>query len=74
MHLYQAGMPLTLISQWLGHANLETTLIYAFADTNMKREAIAKATHDDNPIRTTEITTIWNDDADTLKRLCGLKV
>lgn len=74
MHLYQAGMPLTLISQWLGHANLETTLIYAFADTNMKREAIAKATHDDNPIRTTEIATIWNDDADTLKRLCGLKV
>ena len=28
MHLYQHGMDLTLISQWLGHANLETTLVY----------------------------------------------
>ncbi len=28
MHLYQHGMDLTLISQWLGHASLETTLVY----------------------------------------------
>lgn len=28
MHLYQHGMDLTLVSQWLGHVNLETTLIY----------------------------------------------
>ena len=27
MHLYQHGMDLTLISQWLGHKQLETTLI-----------------------------------------------
>lgn len=43
MHLYQHGMDLTLISQWLGHASLETTLIYAHADTEMKRKAIEKA-------------------------------
>ena len=43
MHLYQHGMDLALISQWLGHANLETTLIYAHADTEMKRKAIEKA-------------------------------
>ena len=30
MHLYRHGMDLTLVSQWLGHANLETTLIYAY--------------------------------------------
>lgn len=28
MVLYQNGVDLTLISQWLGHSNLETTLIY----------------------------------------------
>ena len=28
---------LALVSQWLCHANLETTLIYAHADTEMKR-------------------------------------
>ena len=37
MHLYQHGMDLTLISQWLGHINLETTLIYAHADTKHKK-------------------------------------
>jgi len=40
MHLYQRGMDLTLVSQWLGHANLSTTLIYAHADTEHKRRAI----------------------------------
>ena len=43
MHLYQHGMDLTLISQWLGHASLETTLVYAHADTEAKRKAIEKA-------------------------------
>lgn len=42
MHLYRGGMPLSLISEWLGHAHLETTMIYAYADTEMKREAIQK--------------------------------
>lgn len=43
LHLYQHGMDLTLISQWLGHKQLETTLIYAHADTEAKRKAIAEA-------------------------------
>lgn len=38
-HLYQAGMPLALLTEWLGHADPETTLIYAHADTEMKRHA-----------------------------------
>ena len=44
MHLYQNGMDLTLISQWLGHSDLKVTQIYAYADTEMKRKAIEKAT------------------------------
>jgi len=40
MNLYQNGVELTLISQWLGHSDLETTLIYAHADTEIKRKAI----------------------------------
>ena len=39
MHLYKGGMPLPLISEWLGHANMETTLIYANADTEMKQKS-----------------------------------
>jgi site-specific recombinase XerD len=74
MHLYQHGMPLEILSQWLGHANLETTLMfYARADTEHKRRAIDKATAsgkksptDISPKRFT-IT-----DEATLKRLAGL--
>lgn len=44
MHLYQGGMPLAMLSEFLGHEDPETTLIYAYADTEMKREAVNKAT------------------------------
>ncbi len=43
MHLYQGGMPLTVLSEFLGHEDPETTLIYAYADTEMKRQAVEKA-------------------------------
>lgn len=74
MHLYQHGMPLTLISQWLGHSEVETTLIYAHADTEMKRKAIEAATPDDSPLKqfiNAERYTL--NDEDTIKRLYGLK-
>lgn len=74
MHLYQQGMDLTLVSQWLGHANLETTQVYAHADTEHKRKAIAAATPTDNPLHaklSPEHFTV--SDEDTLKRLTGLR-
>ena len=43
MHLYQGGMPLTVLSEFLGHEDPQTTLIYAYADTEMKRQAVQKA-------------------------------
>jgi len=74
MHLYQNGMDLTLVSQWLGHANLETTLIYAHADTEHKRVAIAASTPADSPLskKLNPDRFIVTDD-DTLKRLTGLR-
>jgi len=74
MHLYQGGMDLTLVSQWLGHANLETSQIYAHADTEHKRKAIAAATPSGDPLHaklSPERFTITDDD--TLKRLTGLR-
>ena len=73
MHLYQHGMDLTLVSQWLGHANLETTLIYAHADTEMKRKAIEKATSGKCDIPVTSGQRFSIDDEETLKRLYGLR-
>jgi len=74
MNLYQNGVELTLISQWLGHSNLETTLIYAHADTELKRKAIVKAVPEDSPLREHVNSERFKiDDEDTLKVLCGLK-
>jgi site-specific recombinase XerD len=74
MHLYQHGMDLILISQWLGHANLETTLMYAHADTEHKRRAIDKATNNGNnsPVSISPKRFVVSND-DMLKRLSGLK-
>lgn len=74
MHLYQEGMDLTLVSQWLGHSQLETTQIYAHADTEHKRKAIASATPVDNPLFSKLNSARYTvTDEDTLKRLTGLK-
>lgn len=43
LNLYRKGMPLPLISGWLGYSDLESTLIYAYADTEMKRNAVNNA-------------------------------
>jgi site-specific recombinase XerD len=43
MHLLQAGVNLVYIRDLLGHENIQTTEIYARADSKAKREAIEKA-------------------------------
>ena len=53
MHLYEAGVPLPYIRDFLGHAELSTTEIYARASTEAKRKALESAyidiTTDDQP-------------------------
>lgn len=74
MHLYQGGMDLTLVSQWLGHANLQTTLIYAHADTEQKRRAIEQAESPGSPVKKNPSTGRYTvSDEETLKKLYGLK-
>ncbi|HUU40051.1 MAG TPA: tyrosine-type recombinase/integrase [Desulfatiglandales bacterium] len=43
MHLLQAGVNLVYIRDFLGHESVQTTEIYARADSKQKREAIEKA-------------------------------
>ena len=74
MHLYQNGVELALVSQWLGHAQLETTLIYAHADTELKRKAIAAAMPENGPLNEHINSERYKiDDEELLKLLCGLK-
>jgi site-specific recombinase XerD len=40
MHLLQAGINLVYIRDFLGHRSIQTTEIYARADSKQKREAL----------------------------------
>ena len=71
MHLYRAGMPLALIGEWLGHSHLETTLIYAYADTSMKRNAIEKVMNANNTVFSDE-EFIYKNDEEVIRKLYGL--
>ena len=74
MSLYRSGVHLTLISEWLGHANFETTLIYAHADTEIKRKAIEKAIPEDSPLVEHINSERYKVDNEILlKELCGLR-
>ena len=73
MHLYRNGMPLPLLAEFLGHAQMETTIAYyANADVTMKKEAISKATKDMNSIFNNKPDIEWGDDEEMLKKLYGL--
>ena len=69
MHLYQDGVPLAMVSEFLGHAQIETTKIYAHADTEMKRKAIQQAA---NKLNDTIPDVLWNtDDEEMMLKLRG---
>jgi integrase/recombinase XerD len=49
MHLLQAGVNLVYIRDLLGHVSVQTTDVYARADSRQKREAFEKAYIDITP-------------------------
>lgn len=73
MHLYQAGVPLPTISEWLGHSNIETTRFYVKVTEEMKREALHKLSDNDGSVFKDDVAFKYANDEDAIKRLCGLK-
>lgn len=69
IHLYRSGFPLTLLAEFLGHTHVETTRVYAYADTEMKREAILKADPDNLAVQE---PAVWKGDDEMIKKLYGL--
>lgn len=70
MHLYQSGIPLSYIKDFLGHVSATTTGIYASADTSMIKEALKKAAYQGNA--TSELP-VWEGNEDMILKICGLK-
>jgi site-specific recombinase XerD len=69
VHLLKAGVDLSTISQWLGHASLNTTNRYATVDLEMKRAAIARAKPLEQP---DPAASSWRQDASILEWLEAL--
>ena len=69
VHLLRAGVDITTISHWLGHASVTTTNRYATVDLDMKRKAIEQA-------RPTDFgapgPALWRTDASVLEWLESL--
>jgi integrase/recombinase XerD len=72
MHLYQAGIPLSYIKDFLGHVSINTTDIYASTDTSMMKAALEKIIYDNGEHGTKE-EPIWQDNEELILTLCGLK-
>jgi len=70
MHLLQAGVNLVYIRDLLGHVSVQTTDVYARADSRQKREAFEKAYVDLNP--NVANTKHWEKDGNLLNWLKSL--
>jgi len=68
MQMLRAGVPLPHIKEFLGHADITTTNIYASADNQMVRDAIQQAASN-----TPEPAPLWKGDDERILQLAGLK-
>lgn len=71
MHLLQEGCPLIYIRDLLGHVTIQTTEIYARADSQQKRHAIENAYRNLTPDSSSEA--VWEKDPSILDWLDKLK-
>ncbi|RLA52275.1 MAG: integrase [Gammaproteobacteria bacterium] len=69
IYLLKSGVDLVTVSQWLGHASINTTNRYATIDMEMKREAIAKA---EPPFEHPQMPAAWRADSSILAWLESL--
>jgi len=68
--LLKAGVDFATISQWMGHASLNTTMNYARADIDLKRKALAQlASSTNTPTNTRDVGESSMNIEDWLKRL-----
>jgi integrase/recombinase XerD len=71
MHLLQAGVNLVYIRDLLGHVSVQTTDVYARADSKLKREAFEKAYQEITPVKSK--TKSWEKDGNLLDWLKNMK-
>jgi integrase/recombinase XerD len=69
-HMLQAGVPLVIIRDILGHVDVKTTEVYARADLEMKRRALETTAN--TPGAPAAPTPSWRDDRELMAWLTSL--
>lgn len=70
MHMVEAGINLIYIRDFLGHESIETTQVYAKANPEVRRKALAKMEDKTSPKVNTED---WNDNPGIMDFLHGIR-
>lgn len=68
MHLLQSGVNIVYIRDFLGHYSVQTTEVYAKADSRQKRQALEKAYVNVTP----SPDPVWQENSDLLDWLVSL--
>jgi site-specific recombinase XerD len=61
LHLIQSGVDITVVKEWLGHADLKTTSLYVDIDTEMKRKALKACPPPTAPQTAEPAKPLWHD-------------
>ncbi len=78
MAMYKAGIPISYIKDFLGHSSLDSTAIYAHADSDAMAEALRSVDQEALPVMDSEGNIIstpekkWKGKEDYLLHFCGL--
>ena len=72
MNLYQKGVSLAMIQEWLGHSRIETTRFYAKVTELMKRDTLTKLAEGNHAVFSADVEFKYADDDAMLRRLSGL--
>ena len=73
MAMYKQEIPISYIKDFLGHSSLDSTAIYAYADSDTIAHALEKVTHAPSPKKKNTIEKKWKGKEEELLKFCGLE-
>lgn len=72
MTMYGKGIPLSYIRDFLGHASIESTAVYAYANSEMILKALERSAKPVTALLKSSTRKVWKEDEKTMAALCGL--
>lgn len=73
MAMYKQEIPISYIKDFLGHNSLDSTAIYAYADSDTIAHALEKVAHTPHSKKKNAMKKSWKGKEEELLKFCGLK-